>query len=56
MTIIYVREEGVLARVIRENSLGVFAQWFIDGLRFETFLTHDEFIWVDENFEGDEDD
>lgn len=53
MRIVYVRDEGVLAMVIRATSEGVIARWFIDGIRSEYFLEFEEFIYVDEDFGGD---
>lgn len=53
MKVVYVRDEGVLAIVIRDGKNGVRARWFIDGIKFEYFLEADEYIAVGEDFGGD---
>lgn len=55
MKIVYVRDEGVLAMVVRDGKNGVRARWFVDGIKFEYFLEDDEYIVVDHDFGGDVD-
>lgn len=41
---VLVKDEGVLGFITEETSQGAWICWFIDGLRYESFLVEDEYV------------
>jgi hypothetical protein len=44
VTIVYVREDGVLGVMLNEYPAGATVRWFIDGLSVTSFLEEDEYV------------
>lgn len=40
---VLIHDEGVFGYVLHENDFGARAYWYIDGLRYESFLEKDEY-------------
>lgn len=41
---VLVKHEGVLGFIVNKNSLGAVVRWYLDGLRYESFLEEDEYV------------
>lgn len=41
---VLVNDEGVLGFVVKEHSQGAIVCWYIDGLRYESYLEQDEYV------------
>jgi hypothetical protein len=41
---VLVNHEGVLGFVVSENSFGAWVCWYVDGLRYESFLEEEEYV------------
>lgn len=52
---IYIRDEGVIGVALDWYRTGIKAMWFVDGIKYTSFLTEDEFREIDGTFEGEDD-
>ncbi len=41
---VLIKEHGVLGYIIYENNYGARVQWYLDGLRYESYLESDEYV------------
>lgn len=41
---VLVRQEGVLGFIVKERPEGATVRWYIDGLRYESFLEEEDYV------------
>lgn len=41
---VLVKDEGVLGYIVSENEFGAAVRWYVDGLRYESFLEKEDYV------------
>lgn len=41
---VLVKHEGVLGFIVHESAAGAIVRWYVDGLRYESFLEEEDYV------------